>query len=444
MATPLLRDYLLNEFAIRLEKSIGKVLPAFGHSTAPGWQGRLWQWDAGSTLNIFIRVSWWAREDGFTIELAWAPGTAFPRETMSIASATPACPQHRFALSELWSPGHPERGWSFLPSGLDGTGHRPRWMFDNRRGMEREFDLFDAGLRSADNVVADAISKLVEYGIPFLRDVAATHGISNVEVDRWLPLTDNTAPRHTAQAGDGVSSGTSAPVRDGIPRAVSDTAIAGCPATRRALRHYSSVFHRELPRFWNSGLEFKLAEVALTLFMVALLLAFFFAPPLRWPFGGISAQFYRWFAAGVWLALILSGTMNSKTRYERRLRHISDRKITDEEFHERLQRLHPSLGADREIMLVVRRAYARSLDLPAEVIGMESSRPCFHMFDSPPLLHEFAIYLSELLPSKPDPFILGNLLARRQRRVGILDFIEATEVALRDIDKAEPRGRAHK
>lgn len=444
MATPLLRDFLLNEFAIRLEKSIGKVLPAFGHSTAPVWQGRLWQWDASSTLSIFVRVSWWAREDGFTIELAWAPSTAFPRETMSIAIATSTRPQHRIALSELWSPGHPERGWPFLPSGLDGTGNRPRWMIDNRRGMEREFDLFDAALRSADRVVAAATSKLVEYGIPFLRDVAATHGISNVEVDRWLPLTDNTVLRHTAQAGGSVSSRISAPVRDGIPRAVSDTTFAVCPATRRALRHYSSAFHRELPRFWNAGSEFKPAEVASVLFMVALLFAFFLAPPLRWPFGGISDQLYRWLAAGVWLALILSGTMNSKTRHERRLRRLSDQKITDGEFHERLRRLHPSLGADRELTLTVRRAYARSLDLPAEAIGTESSRPCFHMFDSPPLLHEYAIYLSESLPSKPDPFILGNLLARRQRRVGILDFIEATEAALREIDKGEPHGRVYK
>ena len=382
-------------------------------------------------------MSWWAGEDGFTIELAWADDKAFPRETTPVASVTPVGPRHRFALSELWSPGHPERGWSFLPSSLDGSGHRPRWMFNNRGGTEREFGLFDAGLRSAEATVADATSKLVGYGIPFLRDVAVAHGISNSEVDRALPLPHTRALGRTAQNGDGASSRTSSPLRDGIPREVSDTAIAGCPATRRALRHCSSVFHRELPRFWNSGSEFKLAELAFTMFMAALLLVFFLPPPLRWPFGSVSAQSYRWFAAGVWLAVILSGAMNSKTRYERRLKHASERKITDEEFLDRLQRLNPSLGANRKIAMVVRRAYARSLDLPDEAIGVDHSRPCFHMFDQPPMLHEFAIYLSESLPSKPDPFILGNLLARHKRRAGILDFIEATEAAMQVIRSSE-------
>ncbi len=444
MATPLLRDYLLEEFAIRLEKSIRKVLPAFERSTAPEWQGRLWRWDAGSTLSVFIRASWWAAEEGFTIELAWDTGGAFPRKTMPIASVTPTGPQHRFALSELWSPGHPEQGWSFLPSGVDGSRHRPRWMFDNRRGMEREFDLFDAGLRSAEAVVADATSRLIQYGIPFLREVAVAHRISEDEVDRSLPLPDAEALRRAAQGEDSLPSRTLAPLHDGIPRDVSDTAIAGSPATRRALRHCSSVFHRELPRFWNSKSEFKLAEVAFTLFMAALLLAFFLAPPLRWPIAGVGAQFYRWSIAGVWLALIVSGAMNSKTRYTRRLKNLSKRNIADGEFLECLQRLHPSLAADREITLAVRRAYARSLDLPAEAIGVENSRPCFHTFDSPPMLHEFAIYLSEALPSKPDPFIFGNLLARHKRRVGILDFIEATEAAMQGIDRVEPRGRASK
>ena len=444
MATPLLRDYFLDEFAIRLEKSIGQILPDFERSKTPDRQGRLWRWDADSRLSIFIRTSWWAGEDGFTVELAWNTGGALPRKTMSIASVTPAGPQHRFALSELWSPGHPEKGWSFLPSNEDGSRHRPRWMFDNRRGMEREFDLFDAGLQSAEAVVVDATSRLIQYGIPFLREVAVAHGISEDEVDRSLPSPDAETLRRVAQDEDGLLSRTLTPLHDGIPRDVSDTAIAGSPAARRALRHCSSVFHRKLPRFWNSRSEFKPSEVGFTLFMAALLLTFFVAPSLRWPFGGVGAQFYRWFIAGVWLALILSGTMNSKTRYARRLKHLSKRNITDGEFLECLQRLHPSLVADREITLAVRRAYAQSLDLPAEAIGVEHSRPCFHTFDWPPMLHEFAIYLSRSLPSKPDPFILGNLLARHKRRAGILDFIEATEAAMQDIGKIEPRGRANK
>ena len=123
---------------------------------------------------------------------------------------------------------------------------------------------------------------------------------------------------------------------------------------------------------------------------------------------------------------------------------MSKHSCTDEQFVLELKHLRPEATTGQEVALAVRRAYALALDLPVDVVLVSNERPSFYVYDWPPLLHEFAIYLSRLLPSKPDPFILGNLLARHKRRAGILDFIEATEAAMQDIGRVEPRGRAEK
>ncbi|MGC8539820.1 MAG: hypothetical protein ACP5QA_04235 [Phycisphaerae bacterium] len=138
----------------------------------------------------------------------------------------------------------------------------------------------------------------------------------------------------------------------------------------------------------------------------------------------------------------MSGLANPWIRYRRRLKRLSGRPCTVRKFLEDLEHLIPH--PREEIAVAARRAYAAALELPTDAVWPDNRMPAFRLGNCPPMLHEFAIYLSELLPSKPDPFILGNLLARHERRVGIVDFIEATEAALREIDKGEPHGRVYK
>jgi|GEM_PF-4527084 len=446
MGTPLLRDYLLDEFAVRLEAAISKCLPAFLPRATKPWQTRIWQCEMGESLTLFVCVVWWRQRDGFALELAWSDNGELPSHRVPKFSAAPNDRQQLIDLSDLWSAGGSESGWPFIPHlGSVGTQQRPVWMFNARRGMEREFEVFYAALRCADTVVADAAGRLAQYGIPYLRGVAAAHGVPAVRVDQDLPVACPQLIGPQGRAGDITPACVAPRFREDVPDVVSATGKSLCAATRRGLRHHAAVWHRELPRFWSTAWRFTPVEAIAVAIGVGLLYAFF-APRIAWPafLGGGNIPFRRWFVFAVGFALMVAGVMNPWARYQRRLRRLSKRSCSDDVFIGQLAERKPGIVGNPELVLAVRRAYARALDLPAEVVLADNARPSFHTFDWPPTLHEFAIYLSELLPSKPDPFILGNLLARKKRRAGILDFIEATDEALREIDKAEPHGRVYK
>ena len=145
-----------------------------------------------------------------------------------------------------------------------------------------------------------------------------------------------------------------------------------------------------------------------------------------------------WLTPIFFIGLVLSGLANPWIRYKRRLKRLSGRPCTVRKFLEELEHLIPHPPRE-EIAVAARQAYATVLELPTDAVWPDNRMPAFRLGNCPPMLHEFAIYLSELLPSKPDPFILGNLLARHERRTGILDFIEATEAALWQLGQG--RGR---
>ena len=446
-STPL-TTYLFGEFALRLETAFKEALPSF-RMLAESARGRTWQWAGWQSLHLFVCVDWWTNGYGFTVDLAWSRSGALPEKGAVPCNAALDALAHRFSMSDLWLQGQPDRGWSFLPPEMGSPPRLGPALFKWRRqAVERELPIVYAGLLNADTVVKDAADKLLEYGVPFLRRVAEEHGVGAVAIGQVFPLVAR-APRPRSAGTDKLVAesplalGAIADCAAGaIPREVWAATLARSSQLRQELRLRSAYFHRAMPSFWCRDMKFTATEIMVNLLLSALLVNYVLSLSRDEPRIRAKVAFGLLFIFG--LVAILSGVYVPTVRLERRLRRLSKHSCTDEQFVLELKQLRPEATTGQEVALAVRRAYALALDLPVDVVLVDNVRPSFYVYDWPPMLHEFAIYLSGLLPSKPDPFILGNLLARKKRRAGILDFIEATEAAMQDIDRVEPRGKAGK
>ena len=434
-----LSNYLSAEIALRFDGAVARVLPTF-QARPIRWSGEARKWcsTADASLQFILWVEWRRPAHGFTVDIGWSSGGAMPKKASMFASTGPDAAQHRFALPELWSPGQPGAGWSCCSSDADIPTRATQWSFGASRQSERSYRILEAGLLNVDHAVEDAIEKLLGYGVPFFRRVAAAHGMGAVEIERVLPLVAELRPVPATEAA--TASARVACLRaagqtvsgPSIPREVWATTVAVASETRWALRGYTGLrsrFRSDVPHFWRVPTMLTGTEVMAFAFVACLVVAAVEGP--------------AWLTPVLLVGLVLSGLANPWIRYKRRLKWISRRACTARKFLEELGHLIPNFPAE-EIAVAVRRAYALALDLPIDVVQPDNRMPGFRLGDCPPMLHEFAIYLSEALPSKPDPFILGNLLARHKRRAGILDFIEATETAMQDIGRVEPCGRAGK
>ncbi len=446
-STPL-TTYLFGEFALRLETAFKEALPSF-RMLAESGRGRTWQWAGWQPLHLFICVDWWTSGYGFTVDLAWSRSGALPEKGAVPCNAALDAPAHRFSISDLWLQGQPDRGWSFLPPEMGSPprlGPAPfKWR---QQAVERELPIVYAGLLNADTVVKDVADKLLECGVPFLRRVAEEHGVGAVAIGQVFPLFACASRPRSAGTVKLVAQSPLAPaaladrVAGAIPREIWAATLARSSQLRQELRLRSAYFHRAMPSFWRRDMKFTVTEIMVSLLLSALIVNYVLSLSRDEPRIRAKVAFGLLFTFG--LVMILSGVYVPTVRLERRLRRLSKHSCTDEQFVLELKHLRPEATTGQEVALAVRRAYALALDLPVDVVLVSNERPSFYVYDWPPLLHEFAIYLSRLLPSKPDPFILGNLLARHKRRAGILDFIEATEAAMQDIGRVEPRGRAEK
>ena len=432
-----LADYLSAEIALRFDGAVARALPTF-QARPIRWLGeaRTWCCTADASLQFVLWVEWRRPAHGFTVDIGWGIGGGLPKKARMFANTGPDAAQHRFALPELWSPGQPGSGWSCSPSDAHIPARATQLSLGASRQSERSYRILEAGLLNMDHAVEDAIEKLLGYGVPFFRRVAVAHGMGAAEIERVLPLSAelryvSTADTITAAARLACLRMAEQTVADqSIPREVWATIVAAASETRWALRGYTALrgrFRSDLPHFWRVPTMLTETEVV-ALASVACLVV-------------VAVEGPAWLTPVLLIGLVLSGLPNPWIRYKRRLKRLSRGACTERKFLEELGHLIPNLPAE-EIAVAVRRAYALALGLPIDAVRPDNRMPGFRLGDCPPMLHEFAIYLSEALPSKPDPFILGNLLARHKRRVGILDFIEATEAAMRDIGKIEPRGRA--
>lgn len=253
------------------------------------------------------------------------------------------------------------------------------------------------------------------------------------EIGRVLPLLAGPQPVVTADAAT-TSARLACLLAAGkpnagpsIPREIWATTVALAPEARWALRRYAALrsrFNRDVPHFWSVPTMLTVTEVIAAAAVPGVIVVVSKSP--------------AWLTPIFFIGLVLSGLANPWIRYKRRLKRLSGRPCTVRKFLEELEHLIPHPPRE-EIAVAARQAYATVLELPTDAVWPDNRMPAFRLGNCPPMLHEFAIYLSELLPSKPDPFILGNLLARHERRTGILDFIEATEAALWQLGQG--RGR---
>lgn len=153
----------------QFEKELKNSLPAFSsddHSEVPsGW--RSYRFKVTPTLTLFVVLCLSPRDDRFTVELGWSEIGRLPVSGAFRPTDSPRDGGLMFRLSVLW---HPQ-------------GRDHWWVLGHERTLEEMANFVPdqpAEEKMPDVVpkVADAIEKIVTFGLPYFEKIAADKGVT--------------------------------------------------------------------------------------------------------------------------------------------------------------------------------------------------------------------------------------------------------------------------
>src|SRR5262249_35789805 len=148
----------------------------------------LFGWEVGPGLSFYLLLVISAREDRFTVEVAWSRNGHFP------ARATPSQPidfpelnvrrdeprdgDFRFRLARLWTPRGADPWWELAPRrSLADLQEQLQQLSEGRAPNE---ETVDEALNKVGPLVDDAVRRIVEHALPYFRGVGASHGIQRL------------------------------------------------------------------------------------------------------------------------------------------------------------------------------------------------------------------------------------------------------------------------
>ncbi len=173
------------EFSAQLAKELPQFRPLKGQKIGSRCYPYSWQVSPDLTFFVMLQVSTKALEE-FTLEVAFSSDGRYPIEMFSLLPfnfanvGVPALASHpswRLNLAHLWRQGekYMDYWWEITPH----PSHRElaqRLKDLVSRGSMDEMPL-DEALQRVGPAVSDAIRRLIENGLPFLREVASCRGI---------------------------------------------------------------------------------------------------------------------------------------------------------------------------------------------------------------------------------------------------------------------------
>ncbi len=417
----------------------------------------IWVWDILFSLCLFIRFVWYDRESAFSVQLAWSSDGRYPKDlpVRDWLTRDAGLPQGRVLLQPPSAATGATKKWVLGPSAVrerppagdepDGTGHAAQYPPIALPSTDR---LEDA-LLCADAVVAQVAQSLLEEGLPFLRGIATACGavwLPEPLASRGMvrrpekPLTTSWSRRVQA-----IRTGAEpySVLSSGIPSVIFASSMAIHPGTRAVLRdrarrqHWPSLWKSDRPKWCRvSGPRRVLGLTAGLAIVLALSLALIAkGATVAATAGGRLGPAERGHGMVGFVAVVVAcaalGAAAWFTEPARRCREVEKRRFrSNEEF---VRALGQAANHPADVAIAVRRAFARAYDLPVESIWVDEC-PRLGLDPGPgriqPLLHEFAVYLAESLPSVHDPRVLGDRMAGRETRADIRDLVEAARDAL--------------
>jgi hypothetical protein len=177
----LIREELMARFAPELE---GR-LPQFRCCGKEHGAGDLpiWAWGIAPSLTFFVMLQPLDNKDQFTVEIAWSDDGKFPWRELGLRFFKIESPRSRRRLARLWSKAQIDPVWEVVRSRtLEESRARSQAQSRGDREEVRRLDqLIDVSVEEAiqrvSPLVADAVQKLIDYGLPLFRQVAEQRGI---------------------------------------------------------------------------------------------------------------------------------------------------------------------------------------------------------------------------------------------------------------------------
>ena len=163
---------LRNQFETELKRNVPAFLEDKESELPPGW--RSYRLNVAPGLTLFIALCLSPKDDRFTVELGWSEIGRLPAAGAFGPTDPPKGGGLTFRLSALW---HPQR-------------HDYWWVLGRQRTLEEMANFVpdqpaEEKLPDVAPKVADAIEKIVMFGLPYFEMIAAEKGVS-VEFKRGV------------------------------------------------------------------------------------------------------------------------------------------------------------------------------------------------------------------------------------------------------------------
>lgn len=158
-----MRSILAKELRAQFERTIKNrvptLIPCKGEGMPPG--DRLYRWGIGAKPAFFVSVLPHHQNDAFTLEIAYSDCEKWPQNIFMFSETDPEVSgSKRFRISQLFPPDQRKDYWWWLVK-------QPNILnFDSFRDEDPS-----EALSKVQPLIDDAVTKLVEYAIPYFRRV---------------------------------------------------------------------------------------------------------------------------------------------------------------------------------------------------------------------------------------------------------------------------------
>jgi hypothetical protein len=193
-----MRSPIREELMSRFAPELGRRLPQFQRGGKERGAGDIpmWAWEIAPSLTFFVMLQPFEDKDQFTVEIAWSDDGKFPWRELGANLFKIESPRCRRRLARLWSKSQVDPTWEIVRSRtFEETSARIKALSrGDREEVQRLDQLVEVSVEKAiprvAPLVADAVQKLIDYGLPLFQRVVEQRGLT------W-PSTDKSPSQST-------------------------------------------------------------------------------------------------------------------------------------------------------------------------------------------------------------------------------------------------------
>ena len=196
-----MQSKLIQELYKRTKSLVAATFPDAVLLKPDGTGWRIWELSHGGNLKMFLMLAPSPKDDSFALEIAWTIHGSLPEYNGLNPDEDPGKGEMYFRLSQFWHPYGLEHRWYLgsargteemksmaiqIPSGFEALSNSPgsphnKDYLDKLKKLGLDvpaptIESLEVKLESVGPQVEDAFAKLQQYGVPYLKQIAARYG----------------------------------------------------------------------------------------------------------------------------------------------------------------------------------------------------------------------------------------------------------------------------